>query len=354
MMSTFFYNSIVAVFKKSVKNCRKLHHLFYYLFLFAHINLMLIPVSVYPATKSDSLTIIHITDTHICYLTAYHPVFVQLRQHYGNGVEPLKHFFSTIPFQMGADLVVSTGDNIDFYQAETANGSMLDTQIEQYAHLIDFCPVTLLCTLGNHDISDCWVDSDSTYDSHQYNTHQARAAWIRNIACFRNGDYYSRLYQVGDTHYRLIFLNNGYRERKHPIPFIIDKIQLDWLNYQLQESKDDVEILFMHIPLPIEDANQDGIVFSKSPIKLDASLIASNGLLKLLNDNSSVRLIVTGHGHKNVIDDMTLPNGNKITQIETAAFGKDPRNWRLIRLTKQKILISAPGSAIVQYTISSN
>ncbi len=301
--------------------------------------------------KADTLTILHITDTHVCNLTGYHPVFVQRRQQYGDGAEALKQFFSTIPLAMRADLVVSTGDNIDFFSSTTARGNLLDTQIEQYAQLLAFCPVRLFCTLGNHDIQQYQMTSDSTYLAQKHNAQQARAVWIRNVACFRQGTYYSQSYQVGDVSYRLIFLDNGYRTQQPPIPFVIDPFQLDWLHFQLQEANNDVEILFMHIPLPIEDANEDGNSFSARPIKLDASSVASNQFLTLLNEFSSIRLIVTGHGHKNIIEDAIFPAGHTIRQIETAAFGQNPQNWRLIWLTGKKILISATGIKTVEYLI---
>lgn len=340
------------LFKKSPEAPQSRHFFFIYFFISFHAVSWLVPPSAYPAIKSDTLTILHITDTHICNLTGYHPFFAQKRQQYGQGAAPLMKFYSMIPRQTNADLVVNTGDNIDFFQEESANGDMVDTQVERYARLLDFCPVTLLCTLGNHDISDYWVDSDSTYRTHQANAHQARAAWIRNVACFRDGTCYSRQFQVNDTQYRLIFLDNAYRTAKDPIPFVIDPMQLDWLNYQLQASKQDVEILFMHLPLPIEDANQDKIIFAKTPIKCDSSTVSSNRLLKLLNDHSSIRLVVTGHGHKNIIEDATFLDGHVITQVETGAFADNPQNWRLIKLTGREILISNPGNSEIQYRIS--
>ncbi len=350
VMNDIFYNPSEFVITKLVKSELKLRHFYYYFLLFVQINLLFIPVSSYPAIKADTLTIIQITDTHICNLSEFHPVFVNKRQQYGNGVEPLKQFFSTVPFQLRADVVVNTGDNIDFYQSTTVRGDLLDTQIEQYARLINDCPVMLFCILGNHDIQQYWVNSESTYVSQKHNAHQARAAWIRNVPCFRNGTYYSRLYRVSATDYRLIFLDNGYRSDS-PIPFIIDPMQLDWLTFQLQESTNDVEILFMHIPLPIEDANKDGNSFSRTPVTLDASTLASNELLTLLNSNSSIRLLVTGHGHKNIIEAAKFPAGHTIVQIETGAFGQSSQNWRVIRLTGQQISISVPGSTAAEYSI---
>ncbi len=349
-MDDSFHNLVKFVFKKRQKIASTLRYFICGFLLFIEIDLPLIPGSVYASIKADTLTIIHITDTHICNLTEYHPIFVKKRQQYGNGIEPLKQFFSMVPFQLQADMVVNTGDNIDFFRSTTVKREFLDTQIEQYARLIEDCPVTFFCTLGNHDIQQYWVNSDSSYVMQKHNAHQARAVWIRNVPCFRNGTYYSRIYQIGATHYRLIFLDNAYRADS-PLPFIIDSMQLDWLNYQLSESANDVEILFMHLPLPIEDANHDGNSFSRTPIALDSSTIASNVLLTSLNANPSIRLLVTGHGHKNIIEAANFPTGHTIIQIETGAFGQNSQNWRLIRITEGQISISKPGSDFIEHSI---
>lgn len=319
-------------------------------------GVMLTTNSAQAAVKSDTLTIIHLTDTHICNLAGYNPVYIQKRQHYGSGVEPLRKFFKTIPFQTNADLIALTGDNIDYYQAETATGNMMATQIEQYTRILNDCPITVATILGNHDIADYWVDSDSTYASYQINSHQARAAWIRNIPCFHNGTYYNRDYQVGETSYRLIFLDNAYYARflnnnlhsgKPVVSFVIDKMQLTWLNYQLQQRSDDVEIIFMHIAIRVKGTAKK----ESASQSITENMIEANGLLQLLNEYPSIRLIVAGHTHDNKIRTLNFPENHHIPQLETGAFGRSPQNWRSIKLTDDKILISNPGNAGIQRSI---
>lgn len=45
----------------------------------------------------DTLSFIHVSDLHFCNLTGYHPVFTAKRNHYGEGLEPLKNFFGPFP-----------------------------------------------------------------------------------------------------------------------------------------------------------------------------------------------------------------------------------------------------------------
>ena len=112
-----------------------------------------IPARAAGPAENDTLTFIHITDVHICNLTGYHPAFVQKRQQFGNGITIYPEFLRTVPGKVKADFVVVTGDNIDYYEAETETGGMLDTQIEQYARILDNSQIPVYLTLGNHDIA---------------------------------------------------------------------------------------------------------------------------------------------------------------------------------------------------------
>ena len=75
-------------------------------------------------TGDDTLTFVHITDVHICNLTGYHQAFVQKRQQFGNGINTYPGFLKTVPEKVNADFVVVTGDNIDYYEAETEKGDI--------------------------------------------------------------------------------------------------------------------------------------------------------------------------------------------------------------------------------------
>ena len=87
--------------------------------------------------SSDTLKILHISDTHLCNLDNYQAKFINARNHYGDGVKPLETFFNTIPKSQKADALIMTGDIIDFYEAKTPGGEFLATQIEQFYPLFN-------------------------------------------------------------------------------------------------------------------------------------------------------------------------------------------------------------------------
>jgi len=302
--------------------------------------LCLVNMSPLAAASSDTLKIIHLTDTHICNLTGYHPVQITAREHYGQGMEPLKQFLHTVPVQNKVNAVIITGDLIDFFEAETAAGRMLATQIEQFVPLYFECPLPLYLTLGNHDITSYWVEEPDKRKSFQYQAHQARATWIRNIPCFQNGIYYVRSFPVGQATYRFVFLDNGYYL---PDGAFIDQIQLDWLHYQMQMSRSDPVVIFTHKYLPIPDANGDGIMFNKKNVLNIDEQTCSTGFLKVLNENSNIKAMFVGHGHRNVTENLILPSTHRIVQIETSGFANDVKNWRLLKFTETSILISPCG-----------
>ena len=297
--------------------------------------------------KTDTLTFILITDTHICNLTGYNPLFVQSRQYSSKNIEPLIHFLKYVPINCKADFVVCTGDNIDYYEAETAEGEMLDTQVEQYIHLLDSSDVPVYLTLGNHDIS--------TDKGNQLHAERARATWIRNAPCFSDGTYYSQVFQIDTTTFRLIFLDNAYYFIDHPQldwQFIIDQSQLDWLDDQLKTSNSDIEIIFMHFPLPYGKSYDDSIL--TEPLKIYSSKTKFYNLSSILEKNSSTSIIFAGHMHINMINNYILSNRNKLTQVMTGAFGNDSNNWRKIQLTADKVIISDPGNSKVELLIPVN
>ena len=59
--------------------------------------------------QADTISFIHIADTHICNMAGYHPVIAGSRAHYGDGSLPLIDFFNTVPGKTGADFVVIAG-----------------------------------------------------------------------------------------------------------------------------------------------------------------------------------------------------------------------------------------------------
>ena len=281
--------------------------------------------------QPDTLSFLHITDTHIISnLDFYHPEIAEGRKHYGQGIEPLKHFLLIGPQKMNFDFVAITGDLIDFFEAETTGGKMLDFQAEQFSRIADCSSVPIFATLGNHDIANySWKNNERV--SSQNIAKLAQAVWSKSLECFKNGTYYSQLYYVGNKRYRLIFLDNGYDsflpEEKIETPYI-DKPQLHWLENQIQQSENDIEIIFMHLPIVPANSNEE----------------PSCELYQILAKYPSPKMIVAGHDHKNAIQYFSFSENKRITQVQTDAFGRSAENWRLIRLTENKILVSFPGS----------
>ncbi len=333
----------------------------------ALILFILIPVLLTGRNKPDTISFIHITDVHFCNLTGYHPVIVQGRQHYGEVTEPLISFFRSVPEKLQSDFIVMTGDMIDYYEGETESGDMLDTQVEQFARLIEKTHIPVYLTLGNHDLESYRVGSGSITYGHQPHAGHARAAWIRNVSCFRNGTYYSRTLQVDTTTYRLIFLDNAYYTPGRPenyTPFTMDPYQLYWLDNELKKSDTDIEIIFMHMPLI--NPSPDDLAASRNKYFLDLEdTVAIKHELKapdkdtldlfsVLRQNSSVRLVISGHRHSSVAHEVHLSDDYSLTHLMTGAFGRDSRNWRQIQLTGSSIIISFPGDTKSQYVISLN
>jgi len=293
----------------------------------------------YLSAQTDTLSFLHLTDTHVLFNPDfYQKDFVQSRKSFSQGIDPLRQFLHTVPAKINGNFVAITGDLVDFFEAETQDGPMLGFQVEQFSGLIGESPVPVFLTLGNHDIT--WYKwKDTQRVSSQSQAGKARATWIRNLPCFSGGTWYSRIYKAGGTTYRLIFLENAYNT-VHPgeninIPYL-DRPQLHWLEDQVRQSPDDIEIILMHLPFTI-GANQ------KQP---------ASDAFKILAGSPSVKLILVGHNHRNVIRSFDGEKGEKLTMVQTGSFGLSPENWRVIRLTKDKILVSQAGKTETELTIS--
>jgi 3',5'-cyclic AMP phosphodiesterase CpdA len=316
-------------------------------------SVMYLPVSLANTSGLDTLTFIHVTDVHACNLTGYHPFFVEKRQHFGNNIRTFPEFLKTIPDKYDADFVIVTGDNIDYYEAETAKGDILDTQVEQYSNLIDQSKIPVYLTLGNHDIASYRINPGPEVGNNQLDAERARAAWMRNVHCFKEGTYYSQVFEIGTVTFRLIFLDNSYYSTEEiadgVLPYTIDQFQLRWLDAQLKASPSDVEVIFMHQPLPYGKVADNNIL--TEPILTWSSKNKTFNLFRVLEKNSSTRLIFAGHKHINLINKYILPDGDNLTQVMTAAFGYSTTNWRVIKLTEDNVLISFPGKSEIEYIV---
>lgn len=282
--------------------------------------------------QTDTLSVLQITDIHLIFnQEVYHPEMMEYRKQkgYDQGEPRLRQFLQTIPRETKSNMVVATGDLVDFLEGETRDGNLLNIQAEQLSKLLGDYQVPVMLTLGNHDaFTFNWRDN-KLYPNQNF-TGRARANWIRNVPCFKDGTYYSKIYQVGKTTYRLIFLDDIFFrfkiEEEVENPYM-EKSQLYWLKTQLDESDKDIEIILMHIPFN-EDVDQGKI---------------SNELYSVLAARPSVKLILAGHHHRNGIQRFTSAGNNKIVQVQTSAFAKGIENWRQIKFTENKISVSFPG-----------
>jgi 3',5'-cyclic AMP phosphodiesterase CpdA len=289
------------------------------------------------AQSKDVVRFAHISDTHISFLEKFHPVIQKKRAHYGNGAAALENFLTTFPQKTGVDFITITGDLIDFYQGVSPEFKLIDNQIQQFTPILEKSQVPVYMSLGNHDIATNIVDDDD-YDGTPLNAHTARAAWTRSVDCFKKGTHYSRIIQVGATTYRLIFLDNGYYAKTkpdEPEDFYFENEQFDWLDWQLNQSQDDVEIVLMHIPFRPGQKRGTG----------------SQKLFDLLLGHKSMQLILAGHEHINEILPFQSDKHEKFTQVLTGAFGRNPNTWRLVELTESGVRISKPGSEENEITI---
>ncbi|WP_161947573.1 metallophosphoesterase family protein [Proteiniphilum saccharofermentans] len=316
-------------------------------FLILLLVFLIIPVFAFSKERNDTLKFVHLTDVHlILNPISYDSSFVQRR--FGKSfpnAQPFVKFLNSHPMAKKTDFVVVTGDMIDFYEAESTEGGLMGNQIELFHKIMNYETNSVVyLVLGNHDIA-----SYPKNRYHQNHANIAKLTWVKNLPVFHQGTYYSRIYNVGSTVYRLIFLDNAYlsvRTHKEQAAFIIDRPQLDWLQAQLDESSDDKEIIFMHIPLPTSD-NQDEKKGNPS-LSYDDYVNKTNtqdflDVLKETN-NASVQLIVAGHIHRNDLFDFNFSEDFSFKQIITGAFRDNIDNWRLFQLTESDIMISIPDS----------
>lgn len=293
-------------------------------------------ISTQILAQQDTVSFLQITDTHLMFnLDLYEKDVVDHREitrGYKNVNAYFDQFINTTPKNLNSDYIVITGDIIDFHDAKSTIGTTLPYQIEGFATLINKSFTRpFLFTLGNHDIfSYEW--GEERVIPNQDSSQQARATWIRNFQCFSEGTYYSRIINVGKTTYRLIFLDDSYYQYddKKLNPHL-GLEQAKWFQNELNASGDDVEIIFMHIPL------------------LDN--LEGNQVVEAIKNSPSCKIIISGHRHRSKITPIKISENHTLYQIETDALAKSPNNWRLIQLIDNKVNISMTGDQKVELEV---
>ncbi len=310
-------------------------------------------INLYAQVEKDTVKILHISDPHVVYqLSKTHPIFAGLRKHLIGSEDSLNNFLKIIPPKVNADAVIITGDLIDYYKAEISKEceTAVSNQVEQFKKIYENSKVPLYLTLGNHDISYYEVnEQDSEKVEIQYVAKEAKASFIRNIECFRNGTYYKKKYTVGKTNYHLFFLDNGY----YNLNDLFDPIQLDWVRDELKKIGNEPVLMFFHRYYPIGDVNGDGIAIKKNrPTDWPKKQDCSSGMLKIINEHKNIKAMFVGHQHNNSWEGIKFPNGQIVYEIMTSALFKGTNNWRLIKFTESNILVSKPGILETEIKIS--
>ena len=307
---------------------------------------LLVPAHGAGDQHPEEFTLLHITDTHVCDLKGHHSLFVKLRGHHEVGAEVLRDFLLTVPRKTSADAVIITGDLIDFYATEPRPGEVRSGQIDYFAKAVGVSPVPVWMTLGNHDIGSLTIDpATGKFKVSRHDAHKARAKWIREFECFRNGTHYAVARTVGDTKFRLVFLDNYFPLNTGESNFFGDRFQMDWLAYQLRQDPDERIVVFTHIPIRIAEPDSNSSEPEAAARWESVPKIYYDRFLQLLDEHPSVVAVVAGHRHENVIETVRLPSGRELTQVQTADLQPDPGNWRIIRLTEKTVEISYPESS---------
>jgi len=286
--------------------------------------------------QRDTLSILHVSDLHVIFNPYAHiseMMEYRKKKEYHFGESRFRNFLATIPEQTKSDLVVATGDLVDFFESRTVDSSITDVQPREFSKLLSDYTTPVLLTLGNHDVFTFdWAEEREYKLLHNQNhVGRARSLWIKNLPCFSEGTYYSKTLQVGKTMYRLIFIDDSFYQF-HPddeskkVPYI-DKSQLYWFKDQLNMSKNDVEVVFMHIPFGLKSMEKN----------------LENDFFQALSESASLKLIFAGHHHKNIVKTINLPDGHEIVQVQTGALVKDENNWRVVHFTEKNINVSVPG-----------
>jgi 3',5'-cyclic AMP phosphodiesterase CpdA len=287
--------------------------------------------------QTQSIDFIHLCDTHVIDLKGVAAPLAKAREHFADGERRLAALLSDPAWAKTTSFALITGDLTDAFSFTGADGGTVRGQVEAFRRATLKSQIPLFLTLGNHDIQHYGLSADATKPAaDQCVAGAARAAWTRNVECFREGTYYEFVKQVGDTRYVFLMLDNGYAAAgsQEPPAVGIDREQLYWLRTRAAANRDAVLILGMHIPLG-EDATSDAIRGA-------------------LSDTQNLALVLAGHNHRNQIEELSV-GASETVQVQTAALGYGEQNWRRIRLLPDRIEIYKTGSKDeVEYTITTS
>jgi 3',5'-cyclic AMP phosphodiesterase CpdA len=269
------------------------------------------------------LDFIHLTDTHTLKLAGVDERWVQKRRHYEHTLAALPSLFRRLKKDYNPAFIVHTGDAIDAFTFLGANGQPVYGQVEAFASAARKSPVPVYLCLGNHDI----VDYGASLAADQSLAEQARAAWMRELPCFRDGAYYAFSRRVGAVQWRFVMLNNSYSGqapgRKAPANNgCPDRAQLDWLEREISRYPADPLVIGMHHP-----ARREGL----------------EPFLETLAARRALTAVLSGHTHSDDWARDWPARGAPVLHVSSLAYAQGANHWRRIRLYEDRLVVFKTG-----------
>ena len=254
-------------------------------------GVMFLGLQVYSAS-GNNLTFAQISDAH--YSSAQINTSYRLTAESG---ELLTDAITQVNETPNIDFVMFTGDMINTpYQKELMKFLVYANQLR----------VPWYAVFGNHDICISGYLSKKLYldilNSHNKNF------------CFSK-PYYSFIPKKG---YKVIGLDSII-DTRITANGQIDEKQLKWLDRELSKSKNDVVLIFSHVPLvePLHSENH--------------RLLNADEVLKVINKYKNPIAVFSGHYHTTKITQM----GN-VLHVSTPSLVSYPNAFRIIKVNNQK------------------
>jgi 3',5'-cyclic AMP phosphodiesterase CpdA len=279
---------------------------------------------------SSAVDFIHLTDPHVIYAPGVHPRLLEMRKMFASTILTLPEELARFQRERSASFVFLTGDLIDVYSFLAADGGIVENQVEAFARIVRESPLPVYCTLGNHDVQHYGIHEGRLL-ADQSVVGAARAAWIRQLACFQSGVYYSFRRAVGTLTYRFVALDDGFYGHQPPyLPkrepaYTFGRGQLDWLRRLCAAYPDDPLILGIHIP------PTGGLL---------------DELIDALGQRAAAVIMLVGHLHNR--QEVTRIDTAKLAlyRVDTPGYCTSREHWRKVRLTGDRIAIGAVGKPL--------
>lgn len=177
--------------------------------------------------------------------------------------------------EIGADLVLSAGDNVNGCQKSEYN--ILKTSIQN--HLGN---IPIYTALGNHDYFPNYSD-DISDENARSNFFDMILAQTPTPNCFENGSY-----SIFFNGIHIIFLDCIQNKRN----FLFDNEQAEWLENELEKSKNDhLRIIVNHFPLAAHNLG------TKRKTK---AFMSGNDKLQNIIDRCGNIIYISGHTHNRI------------------------------------------------------